>query len=510
MPQTKSSPTRKRSSGSSCAMWRNPQSLSNFEKNFMRFAACGERKSIQPTTPAILELRAASWSKNKVSSSDCSACTAMVESIPLALRSGSRFSGRKSRFKMAISSVIQECRMAWYFQKCWCASIFMTKAQGILPLCPSSSWHFERDALSAPLQLLERDSPLPGNEIILRQDFRLGARLAASDLNHTVENDFAHLLDGCFPGDDRAGVDINDVRHAPGKAGVGRNFQNRRDGISRGGTQSRGEQHDVRACRHLRGHALDIVPRRALQIEAGLARILGIVQNRSDRRSAALFGRASRLHGVGEKAVTDISRRRIHLESGANGFRAGGVVPHELNESVRHFNSHAAVDQFLLHAAQFRKLRKNSSSAQHNEQIGRVPDGRIRGEAGKAVGAAALQAQRKVRQRRRLPLGFVRFDQTQKRFADGARNHRGLRRTLLLLENQQWLVEMGIAARDLLLQYGDLCILATQAENRGAGYVRMVDVTREQTAQIIGVLPRAPTAAFMHQEFDPVDISKHS
>src|SRR2546430_13206286 len=104
----------------------------------------------------------------------------------------------------------------------------------------------------------------------------------------------------------------------------------------------------------------------------------------------------------------------------------------------------------------------------------------------------------------------LRFDQTQKRFADGARNHRGLRRTLLLLENQQWLVEMGIAARDLLLQYGDLCILATQAENRGAGYVRMVDVTREQTAQIIGVLPRAPTAAFMHQEFDPVDISKHS
>jgi len=54
----------------------------------------------------------------------------------------------------------------------------------------------EGRATVRPLELLKRDPPLPGNEIVLRQDFRLGARLAASDFNHTVENHFAHLVDG--------------------------------------------------------------------------------------------------------------------------------------------------------------------------------------------------------------------------------------------------------------------------------------------------------------------------
>ena len=69
---------------------------------------------------------------------------------------------------------------------------------------------------------------------------------------------------------------------------------------------------------------------------------------------------------------------------------------------------------------------------------------------------------------------------------------------------------MGVAALDLLLQDLDLGMLASQAENRGACHIRMMDVAGEQAAEIVGVFARAAAAAFVQQEFDAIHITKHS
>jgi hypothetical protein len=54
-----------------------------------------------------------------------------------------------------------------------------------------------------------------------------------------------------------------------------------------------------------------------------------------------------------------------------------------------------------------------------------------------------------------------------------------------------------------------LCGLAAQAEHRGSGYVRVVDVTCEKAAKIVGVLSSSSASTFVQQEFDAVDILKY-
>jgi len=68
-------------------------------------------------------------------------------------------------------------------------------------------------------------------------------------------------------------------------------------------------------------------------------------------------------------------------KAGANGFCPRTVASHQVNKAVGHFLAIAAVDEFLLDAAQFRKLRKDASAAKRSEEIRSVPDGRIRGKA---------------------------------------------------------------------------------------------------------------------------------
>jgi hypothetical protein len=45
-------------------------------------------------------------------------------------------------------------------------------------------------------------------------------KITARDLYDKVQNALAHLLDGDFAGNDGAGVDIDDVWHAPGQVRV--------------------------------------------------------------------------------------------------------------------------------------------------------------------------------------------------------------------------------------------------------------------------------------------------
>src|SRR5215467_4622056 len=137
-----------------------------------------------------------------------------------------------------------------------------------------------------------------------------------------------------------------------------------------------------------------------------------------------------------------------------------------------------------------------------------MTDGGIGGKAGKTVRAAALQSESKVREGSGLALGVVGFDETEKSLADGLGNHRGFGSALLLLEDEQRLAEMGVAALDMLEEDRDLRMLAAEAENGSTSDVRMVNITGKQAAEITGILARAAATAFMHQKLYSVHIAK--
>ena len=79
---------------------------------------------------------------------------------------------------------------------------------------------------------------------------------------------------------------------------------------------------------------------------------------------------------------------------------------------------------------------------------------------------------------------------------------------LLLLKNQEGLAEIRVALLQFLFEHRNLRVLAAEAEDGGAGNVRVVDVAGEDARQVATVFASAAAAAFVPQKFYSVDISK--
>jgi hypothetical protein len=89
-------------------------------------------------------------------------------------------------------------------------------------------------------------------------------------------------------------------------------------------------------------------------------------------------------------------------------------------------------------------------------------------------------------------------------------HHGRLGAALLLLEDEQRLVEVGVPLANCRLKDFDLRVLATEAQYSGSGYVRMMDVTCKQPAQVVGVLARPAATTFVHEKSNSVDILEES
>ena len=130
-----------------------------------------------------------------------------------------------------------------------------------------------------------------------------------------------------------------------------------------------------------------------MQIQAGLGSVFRIIQYAGDRRCSAFFRGAGGLHGIGEQAVANIAGRRIHLESGAHRLGARGIVAHQVHEALCNGLAGAAVDKFLLDAAQLWEFGKDAFSAERGDQVRGVTDGGVSGNSRKTIGASTLQAE---------------------------------------------------------------------------------------------------------------------
>ena len=183
-----------------------------------------------------------------------------------------------------------------------------------------------------------------------------------------------------------AGVDVDDVGHSPAKLRIGRHLHHRCNRIPCRRTQPRRKQNDIRPRAHLRGDTLHIVTRRALQIQSRLPR--DTPDNPAPPSPVTMppfFAAPGGFHRVGQQSIADISRRRIHIKAGIDGFRPRRIALISCMNRSATSVGHASIDQLLFHSAKLRKFTQNRLPAQRRQKIGDVPNGRIRRNSRKSV-----------------------------------------------------------------------------------------------------------------------------
>src|SRR5690606_18851786 len=207
-----------------------------------------------------------------------------------------------------------------------------------------------------------------------------------------------------------------------------------------------------------------------------------------------------------DKTILDIAWGGVHVECGADGFGGIGVSPHKVDKPVGLLVVYAAVDQFLFNAAEFRKFREYSRGAKRYQQVGSVADGRVCRNTGKSIRASALESHDKLAQWRGFALQPVRLNQAKECAADRMGQQVLFSAFLLLFQDDERFRKIRILLADFFFQQVDLRVLTTEAKHRGSGHVGIVDIACNKAAQGFCILSRAPTPAFVGQEFYSVNI----
>src|SRR5260370_1207436 len=139
-----------------------------------------------------------------------------------------------------------------------------------------------------------------------------------------------------------------------------------------------------------------------------------------------------------------------------------------------------------------------------------MADSRICGKTGKTVRASTLQSQAQAGKGGACSPTLIGFHQAEERVPNCFRQHRGFGAALLFLHDHQRLIEIRISLVQLRAQNADLRVLATQAEHRCSRHIRVMDITRNEPAEIVGILPRASAASFVQQKADAIHTLENS
>src|SRR5215472_8528000 len=113
-----------------------------------------------------------------------------------------------------------------------------------------------------------------------------------------------------------------------------------------------------------------------------------------------------------------------------------------------------------------------------------------------------------MRELGRATIRLVCLHKSVKGPANRLREHGKFRSALLLLENDERLLQVQVAAVDFVPQDFNLRVLAAEAQHRRTGNIGMVDVARDQTAEIVRVFPRPATSSLMEEKPDAIHIGK--
>src|SRR5258708_5590498 len=139
-----------------------------------------------------------------------------------------------------------------------------------------------------------------------------------------------------------------------------------------------------------------------------------------------------------------------------------------------------------------------------------MADSRICGKTGKTVRASTLQSQAQAGKRDACSPVLIGFHQAEEGVPNRFRQHRGFGAALLLLHDHERLIEIRISLVQLRAQNADLGVLATQTEHRCSRHIRVMNITRNEAAEIVGILSRASAASFMEEKADAVHMLENS
>ena len=176
-----------------------------------------------------------------------------------------------------------------------------------------------------------------------------------------------------------------------------------------------------------------------------------------------------------------------------------------LDDLLADFLADGAPRQQMFRSVNLRRLRQDGRAAVAHQQIDGRAQRRIRGDAGIAVRAAALQREDQLARRDRLALHGVRLGQDLFQESDGTIN--GLRNTALVLDRHRDELRPFLEALRIH-QPGNLVGLAAEPQHHDRRHVGMPRVTRERAAQHVHLEARRGHAATapVGQRNDAVDV----
>ena len=166
----------------------------------------------------------------------------------------------------------------------------------------------------------------------------------------------------------------------------------RRDEGSERGAATGGEQHDLATGSRQGGRGHQVVARGAQQVQAVLRQAFAIAQDTADRTFPALLRAAERFFLQGGDAARLVARRGILVHGHAAADEVLLEVVDQAYGLVEQLTGGATVHQQGLGAEHFGDFRQHGRAALGHNPIGKDAQQRVGGNAGKAVGATALQA----------------------------------------------------------------------------------------------------------------------
>ena len=285
-------------------------------------------------------------------------------------------------------------------------------------------------------------------------------------------------MNGFFAFKDGAAVDVHVVFHAVEHGCVGGELDRWRGFAAEDAAAAGGETHEVGATGHLAGGGDRVVAGGVHEDEAAGRHRLGVADD-VDQVGGAGFGHgAERLLQDGGEAAGFVAGRRVGVHFGA--FLGGVVLPpaHQGDELLAHFGGDGAAGEEVFGAVGFGSFAQDHGAAVADQEVARRAERRVRGDAGIAVAAAALEGDGEFAQGSGFALdgvGFVQHladegDAGLDRLADAAH----------LLD-----VHRADAVGEFLLfqQAAELVHFAAQADDDDVGEVHMSRVTGQRAAQ---------------------------